>query len=71
MQKIAEYMLFRKPIVASGIAPSEEYLLVEPEDMADGILHALDGKAPKPTPRTWEADSKKKVLEVVKSVVKG
>lgn len=71
VQKIAEYMLFRKPIVASGIAPSEEYLLVEPEDMADGILHALDGKAPKPTPRTWEADSKKKVLEVVKSVVKG
>jgi len=67
VQKIAEYMFFRKPIVACGIAPSKEYLLVEPEDMANGILLALNGKAPIPTPRTWEDDCKAKVIEVVNS----
>lgn len=65
LQKISEYMLFRKPIVACGITPSKEYLLVEPEDMTDGILRALDGKVHKPTPRTWEDDCKGKVSEVI------
>lgn len=68
VQKIAEYMFFRKPIVASGIAPSKEYLLVEVQDITNGVLSALDGKAPKPTPRTWEDDSKKKVLQVIESI---
>lgn len=70
VQKIAEYMLFRKPIVASGIAPSKEYLLVEPEDMVDGILLAAEGKVPKPTPRTWEDYCEGKVLEVLNFVKK-
>jgi len=68
VQKIAEYMFFRKPIVACGIAPSKEYLLVEPEDMVDGILLALNGKAPIPTPRTWEDDCKARVIDVVNSL---
>lgn len=70
VQKIAEYMFFRKPIVACGIASSKEYLLVAPENMVDGILQALDGKAPLPTPRTWEDDSKKEVIAVVNSLGK-
>ena len=65
VHKISEYMFFRKPIVACGIASSKEYLLVELQDMANGILQALAGKVPKPTPRTWEDDCKEKVLEVV------
>ena len=65
VHKISEYMFFRKPIVACGIAPSKEYLLVEPQDMAEGILQALEGKVPQPTPKTWEDDCKEKVLEVV------
>lgn len=70
VHKISEYMLFKKPIVACGIAPSPEYLLVEPQDMADGILQALEDKVPKPTPRTWEDDCKEKVLEVLDFVKK-
>ena len=65
VQKISEYMFFEKPVVACGIAPSSEYLLVELQDMADGILRALDGKVPKPTPRSWEDECKEKVLEVL------
>lgn len=68
VHKISEYMFFRKPIVACGIAPSREYLLVEFKDMAEGILQVLEGKAPKPEPRTWEDDCKGKVLEVLGSV---
>lgn len=70
IQKISEYMLFEKPIVACGIAPSKEYLLVEPEDMANGILLAAERKVPKPTPRTWEDDCEGKVLEVLDFVKK-
>jgi len=66
IHKISEYMFFRKPIVACGIAPSKEYLLVKQEDMAKGILKALEGKVPKPTPRTWEDDCREKVLKVIK-----
>lgn len=65
VHKISEYMFFSKPIVACGIAPSREYLLVERQDLVKGILEALEGKAPKPTPRTWEDDCKEKVLEVI------
>lgn len=68
VQKISEYMFFQKPIVACGIAPSKEYLLVKHRDMVKGILEALDGKAPKPTRKTWEDDCKEKVLEVIKFV---
>jgi len=71
IHKISEYMLFRKPIVACGIAPSKEYLLVKQEDFVKGILEALEGKTPKPTPRTWEDDSKERVLEVLEFVKKG
>lgn len=65
IQKISECMFLRKPIVASGIAPSKEYLLAESSDLADAILRALEGKAPKPTPRTWEDDCRHIVLEML------
>lgn len=65
VHKISELMFFNKPIVACGIAPSKEYLLVERQELVKGILEALEGKAPKPTPRTWEDDCKEKVLEVI------
>ena len=68
VRKISEYMFLRKPIVACGVAPSKEYLLVKRQDMVKGILEALEGKAPKPTRRTWEDVCKEKVLEVIKFV---
>jgi len=68
VHKISEYMFFRKPIVACGIAPSKEYLLVKRQDMVMGILEALEGNVPKPTRRTWEDYCKEKVLEVIEFV---
>jgi hypothetical protein len=68
LNKISEFMFFGKPIVACGIAPSNEYLLVKRQDMVKGILEALEGKAPKPTRRTWEDECKEKVLEVIELV---
>lgn len=65
VHKISESMLFEKPIVSCGIAPSKEYLLVKRQDIVKGILEALEGKAPKPTPKTWEQNCTKKVLEVI------
>jgi len=70
VHKISEYMFFRKPIVACGIAPSREYLLVQLPEMADAILQALEGKAPKPAPRTWEDDCRERVLEALDFVKK-
>jgi len=70
IQKISEYMLFEKPIIACGIAPSKEYLLVEPKDLVKGIVEALKGRAPKPTPRTWEDDCEHKVLELIEFMKK-
>jgi glycosyltransferase involved in cell wall biosynthesis len=66
IHKISEYMFYRKPIVACGISQSKEYLLVRQEDMAKGILEALKGKAPRPSPRSWEDDCVGKVLEVIR-----
>jgi glycosyltransferase involved in cell wall biosynthesis len=65
VQKISEYMLFRKPIVACGRAESKEYLLVREKDMGKGIVQALQGKVPSPTPRTWEEHSEEQILKVL------
>ena len=64
LQKISEYMLYKKPIIACGIAPSNEYLLVKKDQMVDGIIKALRGQVPLPTPRTWEEYCEGQVFEV-------
>ena len=68
VHKISESMLFKKPIVSCGIAPSKEYLLVKRQDMVKGILEALEGKAPKAIPKTWEENCTQKVLEVIEFI---
>jgi glycosyltransferase involved in cell wall biosynthesis len=62
LQKVSEYMLFKKPIIACGIASSKEYLLVKEHEMAKGILKALKGDAPLPNAKTWEVYSEKNIL---------
>lgn len=64
LHKISEYMFFEKPIIACGIAESKEYLLVNTADMGKGVMRALQGKVPLPTPRTWEEHSEKQILEL-------
>lgn len=70
VQKISEYMFFNKPIVACGVAPSSQYLLVKTQEIAEGILQALEGKTPLPTRKTWEDDCEGKVLEVIEHLKK-
>jgi glycosyltransferase involved in cell wall biosynthesis len=59
--KISEYMFFEKPIVACGVARSDEYLLVEEERMADGIVEALNGSVHTPKRMTWQDHSEKEI----------
>lgn len=54
--KIAEAAALRKPVVATGVLPSRQYLSVksDPDAFARGIRQALMGEAPVPEPRFWE-----------------
>ncbi len=54
--KISEYASFRKPIVATSYAPSNQYLLVSPNapSFCEGILKGLDGEISFSTPHYWE-----------------
>ena len=61
--KVGELAALQKPIVASGVAPSSQYLLVKPDEMAKGIEEALSGNVPTPVPRRWEDYSEKILFE--------
>ena len=54
--KISEYAALEKPIVATGYAPSSQYLLVDqtPEAFAEGIMKGLNGRITPPKPHYWE-----------------
>jgi glycosyltransferase involved in cell wall biosynthesis len=62
--KLSEYMFFEKPIVACGVSPSNEYLLVDRKDMATGILSALNGAVRASARKTWEEYSEKEVQKM-------
>ena len=66
VQKISEYMLFKKPIIACGIASSNEYLLVRENEIAKRIAKAIREEAHVPTPKSWEEHSEGKILETIK-----
>jgi len=70
LQKISEYMYFEKPIVACGIAESDEYLLVAKDEMVDGVLKALGSKVNPSRRRIWEKDSAKGICELLNSIRK-
>jgi len=66
--KIGEYFAYGKPVIASGIAPSPYYMVVEPEEFAGTVARVARGELepPKP-PRSllWETLSEAAVKEVV------
>ena len=66
--KISEYMFFEKPIVACGIAESQEYLLVDEDEMAEAILRALSGLVRRPKRRIWEDHCEKKIRQMLSIV---
>jgi hypothetical protein len=61
--KIAEYASFKKQIVATSYAPSDQYLLVSPTAAAfsEGILKGLDGNISLSIPHYWE-DNERNLL---------
>lgn len=65
--KVGELAALRKPIVASGVAPSPQYLLVKPDQLDKGIKEALSGNAPVPTPHYWENHSEQIIFEAYDS----
>lgn len=54
--KISEYAALQRPIVASGYAPSSQYMLVDQEKaaFAEGIMKGFEGKISSPEPHFWE-----------------
>jgi glycosyltransferase involved in cell wall biosynthesis len=69
--KISEYMYFEKPIIACGVAESREYLLVDEDKIAEGILKALNGQVHRSRRRTWEDYSEKRVSEMLSLIQSG
>ncbi|MEM2449824.1 MAG: glycosyltransferase [Candidatus Methanomethylicaceae archaeon] len=65
VHKISEYMFFEKHIVACGIAESTEYLLVNENDLANGIIKALYGMVSSSKKRTWEDYSEKEIHKML------
>ncbi len=66
--KVNEYAALGKPIVASGILPSNQYILVEPDRFHLGILKALNGEIVIPKRRTWSSCAKK-LLSIYKELM--
>ena len=71
VSKISEYMFFEKPIVACGIAESREYLLVDEDGMADGVVKALNGEVPPSKRKTWEDYCEKKICDMFSLIQSG
>ncbi|MEM3733551.1 MAG: glycosyltransferase [Nitrososphaerales archaeon] len=67
--KVSEYAALGKPIVATGLAPSKQYLLVEGVDkFVQGVLDALRGGVAKPEPKFWENYSEPALYEAYSSL---
>jgi len=67
--KISEYMFFGKPIVACGVAESEQYLLVNENQMDEGIIKAINNPVGVPSRKTWEDHSEKKIGELFQLLI--
>jgi glycosyltransferase involved in cell wall biosynthesis len=54
--KISEYAALKKPIVATGYAPSNQYFLTNQnfKEFGEGILKGFDGQIKTSTPHFWE-----------------
>jgi len=66
--KIGEYFAYGKPVIASGIAPSPYYIVVDPEEFADTVVKVAKGKLEPPKPPRnllWETASEATVKTVI------
>ncbi len=71
VMKVAEYAALRIPIIATGLRPSKQYLLVKGNiwDFVDGILKAIRGEVRKPKPFFWEDISERKLVTLYRTIL--
>ncbi len=73
IHKIGEYISYKKPVMACGVAPSPYYLNVNPSDCSKVIEELIKGnvkvKEPPNIP-SWEEYSEKKVAEIINEIFK-
>lgn len=67
IHKISEYLLFGKPVIACGIAPSKYYLLTSEEQFGQYVKKVVRGEiSPPPASElTWQEDS----IPVIKQII--
>lgn len=72
IHKIAEYLAYGKPVIASGIAPSPYYITVEPEELAETVAKVARGELnPRPSKTLyWETAVERKIANIVEMVMR-
>ncbi len=74
IHKITEYIIYGKPVIASGIAPSPYYIVVEPDSLDSAVRELLEKiqeftRQQKQRPGLfWEDFSEKQVLKVLEKI---
>ena len=71
IHKITEYFAYGKPVIASGIAPSPYYIVVDPDKLGETAAKAVKGelKLPKPPKLYWEEYSVPTILNIVEELL--
>lgn len=71
IHKISEYFAYRKPVIASGIAPSPYYVVVDPGELGEVVAKAVRGeiRLPEPPKLYWEEHCASKVLNIIKELL--
>ena len=73
VQKIAEYLVLDKPVVACNIAKSDNYLLVNEDLFVQGIIDTINSKKTSlPSireKRFWENESEAALIKAIKNVL--
>jgi len=73
VQKIAEYLVLDKPVVACNIAKSDNYLLVNEDLFVQGIIDTINNKKTSlPSireKRFWENESEAALIKAIKNVL--
>jgi len=74
IHKIGEYLLFGKPVIASGIAPSKYYFLSDPKQLGETVRMIAEGRLRLnmvDEELSWENKCEQMVLKVVKDIESG
>jgi len=74
IHKIGEYLLFGKPVIASGIASSKYYFLSDPDKLGETVRMIAEGRLQVDMVEeklSWENKCEQTVLRVVRDIISG